>query len=265
MKRIFLFMFISIFYSCSHGLLQQKSNAPSWVEGIRSGEESLRIVNGNRVLYRRILSQQKEHPDETCSNVLKMVQGDLSNESVEGISIPYNLEYLYFDPQYKLCAVTISVGSDLITRIGEIKSLRKSFDSEKEAINKKFELEMDQRKKLEIQIRGLQAFIEKNNHLLERYSDLNNKVEIVRRSIAGEREKVRNGFYTGMNRNQFKEITGSVPKISMHGIDLCYRNFNTFKSSPHGNIHVCWNGGYGSEALSGICDIRSGDCFTRDP
>lgn len=265
MIQLFILLPIFMIFSCSHNTFNKAGRAPSWVEGVRNGEESLRVINGNRVFFRRILSQKQEHPDETCSNVLRLVQRDLANESIDEIIVPHSLEYLLFDHEAKECAVTISVGTDLLSKISAIKSMKDKFLKEKEEINKRYQNEIEQRKVLELKIGDLQSFILKNRHLLEKLNNLSSTVESIRKGITEDRDRVRNSFYTGMSRNQLRKIAGKEPSVAMHGVDLCYRHFRTFYSSPHGNVHVCWTGDRNNEFLAGICDVRENRCFTRDP
>ncbi len=74
-----------------------KYSAPVWVDGIRSGQERLKVTNGQDVLYRRIAS--------TCSQAIRQVEADIRKEHNE---VPV-LEVQYLDQNYGDCAVTMSI------------------------------------------------------------------------------------------------------------------------------------------------------------
>jgi len=255
-----------LFVGCSTARISGSAErAPAWVEGIRNGDESLKVVNGSRVFYRRIIKRSNESTDSNCERALKAAQADLKNESVEGINLPFTLEYLYYDQKHEDCSVTISVGQDLLNRVREIKELNNNHKKELALIQSKYESEINDKKNLEKEYKKLEQFILSNRHLLEKVTYLNSQAEQVRRSIASSRDKARDFFMTGMSREQFRRLLGEAPNIAMHGVSLCYQHFNTFRSSPHGNVHICWAGNYGREVVAGLCDIRKSECFTRDP
>lgn len=255
-----------LFVGCSTADISRNAErAPAWVEGIRNGDESLKVANGSRVFYRRIIKRNNESSDSNCERALSAAQSDLKNESVEGINLPFTLEYLYYDQNHDDCSVTISVGQDLLNRVREIKELNSNHKKELALIQSKYESEINDKKILEKEYKKLEQFILSNRHLLEKVTHLNSQAEQVRRSIASSREKARDFFITGMSREQFKKLMAETPNIAMHGVSLCYQHFNTFRSSPHGNVHVCWVGNYGREVVAGLCDIRKSECFTRDP
>jgi hypothetical protein len=257
-----------IVLTCACGSFNKREaleHLPSWIQGIRSGDESLRVVNGDRVFFRRLIAQKEEDAEELCSRVLALVQDDLNNESAQGIRLPFTLDYLLYDPSMRECAVTISVSSSLIGKVAEIKVMKEKHDEEKKELIRSYEEESKHRIELQAEIKKLQIFIANNKHLAEKVSLLQGKVESIRRTIASSREKAKSVFMTGMNVRQFKTVTGETPRISYTGSDLCYQSFKTFQHSPHGNVHVCWIGRFRQESIVGICDVRTKNCFTRDP
>lgn len=89
-----------IISACSH-------TVPSWVEGIRSGEERLKVKNGTSTLFRRIASHTDQ--ERACKSALINAENDIRNEY--GKDIPYTLEVLVYDKSHSDCAVTLSVGA----------------------------------------------------------------------------------------------------------------------------------------------------------
>lgn len=238
---------------------------PSWIQGIRNGDESLRVVNGDRVFFRRLLTQNDEGSEELCARVLALVQEDLNNESALGVRLPFTLDYLLYDPLMRECAVTISISSNLLGKVAEIKAMNEKHIEEKKELIRSYEEESRHRNELQAEMKKLQIFIVTNKHLAEKVSHLQGNVESIRRIIAGSREKAMSVFLTGMSVRQFKSASGESPRISYTGSDLCYQSFKTFQHSPHGNVHVCWIGRFRNESIVGICDVRTKNCFTRDP
>lgn len=96
MKAILLaLLFVS---SCAH------KTGPTWVEGIRSGEERLMVQNGNKLLFRRIAGAG-EKPDQACQKAIFAAEQDIRLNDLQD----YSVEVLYYDEEHKDCAVTLSV------------------------------------------------------------------------------------------------------------------------------------------------------------
>lgn len=105
MKKLALLL---LCIACSHN--DEKSHAPSWVGAIRTGEESLRVVQGSKVFYRRIAGGPQVSRQTSCELVVMKAQEDIKKE-FPNLIIPHTVEVLFFDPEYQDCAVTLSVDS----------------------------------------------------------------------------------------------------------------------------------------------------------
>ncbi len=104
MKSLFLFFIIS---SCS----QLPPSKPSWVDGIRLGNETLKLSNGSKTYYRRIAGSEALSKQTSCNLVIMKAEEDLRKEFPSELKIPYVVEVLYYDDEFKDCAVTISVSN----------------------------------------------------------------------------------------------------------------------------------------------------------
>lgn len=92
--------------SCAQQAITER---PQWVDAIRRGEESLKVTNGSKVYYRRIAGSPDVSRQTSCNLVIMKAEEDLRKEyPLEG-KIPYNVEVLYYDPDHRDCAVTISL------------------------------------------------------------------------------------------------------------------------------------------------------------
>lgn len=105
MKKLALLLFC---LSCSQ--YEVKSHTPSWVSAIRTGEESLRVVQGSKVYYRRIAGGPQVSRQTSCELVVMKAQEDIKKEFPHE-TVSHTVEVLYFDPEHQDCAVTISVDS----------------------------------------------------------------------------------------------------------------------------------------------------------
>jgi len=83
-------------------------HSPSWVSSVRSGEETLRVVQGSKIFYRRIAGGPQVSRQTSCELVVMKAQEDIRKEFPNQI-IPHTVEVLFYDPHHQDCAVTLSV------------------------------------------------------------------------------------------------------------------------------------------------------------
>jgi hypothetical protein len=94
---------------------------PSWVDGIRSGEERLKVKNGTNTLFRRIASDESQ--EKACKKALISAENDIRNEY--NADVPYTLEVLVYDKAQADCAVTLLVGTAKVQEPVEVVSPQK--------------------------------------------------------------------------------------------------------------------------------------------
>jgi hypothetical protein len=241
------------------------SDVSSWIEGVRSGEESLRVINGAKVMFRRISHDKEISKDEQCNRAIKLVEEDLAREAGVEMRIPYTLDYLYYDSNLKDCAVSISVSQQIIGKIKDLKMLKEAHEKEKDEIYQKMAQEKNINQELVDKNKELQNFILKNQKLLEKHGSLNNQYSLVQSALVAERDRVMSLHLRGMSISQFKKVIGVHPHIIMASGDTCYWHFKTYSASVHGNYQACWQGSYRNAYLLGVCDTRANKCYSRDP
>ncbi|MFL5785377.1 MAG: hypothetical protein ACJ76H_12240 [Bacteriovoracaceae bacterium] len=105
MKKLLL---LFLCFSCAH--YEEKTEAPSWVSAVRSGEESMRVAHGSKIFYRRIAGGPAVSRQTSCELVVMKAQEDIKKEFPGG-SVPHSVEVLFFDEEHQDCAVTLSVDS----------------------------------------------------------------------------------------------------------------------------------------------------------
>lgn len=103
MKRLLLLI---LCVACSN--VEERSHAPSWVEAIRSGEETLKVAQGSKTFYRRVAGGPSVSRQTSCELVVMKAQEDIKKE-YPGETIPHTVEVLFYDDFHKDCAVTLSV------------------------------------------------------------------------------------------------------------------------------------------------------------
>jgi hypothetical protein len=81
--------------SCAH----HENYAPSWVSGIRSGDEGLKVSSSGKTFYRRL--------GQTCEKAIELAEQDIERDNQK--LVKYTLEVLYNDSRHNDCAVTLSV------------------------------------------------------------------------------------------------------------------------------------------------------------
>lgn len=109
MKIIISFLILA---SCA----QIPKDKPSWVDGIRLGNETLKVSHGSKTFYRRIAGSPATSKQTSCNLVIMKAEEDLKKEYPIDEKIPYVVEVLYYDEEFQDCAVTISISNQLLDR-----------------------------------------------------------------------------------------------------------------------------------------------------
>ena len=258
-----MFILFFLFISCSH-FKNPRIESPSWVEGIRTGAESLRVVIGNKIFYRRILKANDENEQSVCSRVLDLAAGDIHSEFLSDTKIPYTLDYLYFDEKFQDCSVTLSISTHLSTRLLEIKDIKSNYDMIVAGLEERWKDARKEKEKIEIRNRELEAYIRQNQHLLQKY---NNQVTDLNKAWAmlkDRKERASQSALTGLSKKDFRRLVGHDVSIVYDLNSKCWSNFYSSHISYHGATIVCWSGSDQS-FVRGYCDTAKESCFTRNP
>lgn len=210
-----------LFFSCAHHEVQK----PSWVNAVRSGEETLKVPHGSKTYYRRIAGGPDVSKQTSCQLVIMKAEEDIKKEFPLLPNVPYTTEVLFYDQEYRDCAVTLSVNGDVPSRYEELK--KKSEDS----------------------VKRREELLSKENVTADEAAELLNMRSDVAMQFA----------LTGLTKTEFEKYSKETVSL-IAGSGLC-DIFRTNTYSIHGTTHVCWVG----ESIQGYCTQKDRQCWTRTP
>lgn len=223
--RLLTLILTFIAVSCAHQTVKVVER-PSWVEGIRKGEESLKITNGSKVFYRRIAGSSQMSQQASCDLAVIRVTEDIKKEFPLTPSVPFSIDVLVYDKEFSDCAVTASVSSHLFSQQEELKELS--------AIQ-------------ENRIRDIAS------------KDLITEDEAT--EILQHRSENATRFaLTGMTREEFERFAKDKVFVNIGG-SACTKAFKTDTYSIHGTTSICWRG----ENILGYCTSKNSQCWTKIP
>lgn len=104
MRTLLLLLF---FLSCAH---EHREEVPSWVSAIRSGEESLRVIHGPRIFFRRLAGGPGLSRQTSCELAVLKALEDMKREFQQP-ETPHNVDVIFYDSFHQDCAVTLSVNA----------------------------------------------------------------------------------------------------------------------------------------------------------
>lgn len=211
--------------SCAHESIPREQK-PAWVEGIKSGEESLKVTQGNKTFYRRIAGSPYMPRESACALAITSAEEDIKKEYPHFAKIPYSLEVIFYDEEKQDCAVTVSVDKNLSTREEELKDLTAKSKERKRDLSSQSDITSDDAAEI-----------------------------LVERS-----ETAASFALTGLTRLEFEKFT-KQPVLVNNDSGYCEKSFRTTNYSIHGNTQVCWKG----ENVVGYCTTKDGLCWTRTP
>lgn len=219
MKWLFCLILIS---ACAH---EAKILPPQWVVGIRSGEESLKVTQGDKIFYRRLASVSDQSQGASCDMAVTRAHEDLQKEFPDTPRIPFTVEVMFYDPEYKDCAVTIS--------------LPKSFHQSEELKTGKV-------------------------NALARKIALENQPEINENDVAEIlklRAEIAQRFaLEGLTRSEFEKFAQDSVSL-IDGSPKCSQIFQTSSYSLHGSTQICWR----NDVIAGYCTQSDGKCWIKRP
>ena len=219
-----MFILFFLFISCSH-YKNPRIESPSWVEGIRTGAESLRVVIGNKIFYRRILKANDESEQEVCSRVLDLASKDIQAEFLLDTKIPYTLDYLYFDEKFKDCSVTLSISTQISSRLLEIKEIKKNHNEIVSDLEDKWIEARKDKESIERRNNELEDYIRKNEHLLQKYNDHVSNLNKAWAMLKDRRERASQSALTGLSKKDFRRLVGHDVSIVYDLNSKCWSNF----------------------------------------
>lgn len=220
-----LILGLMILASCAHQA-PQLIERPAWVEAVRSGEESLKSSNGQKVFYRRIAGGRGMSQQASCDLAVIRVEEDIKKEFPLLPTIPYSVEVLVYDTEHSDCAVTASVAANLASRYGELKALNQEDSARKRELASKDEVTEDEATEI----------LQHRSAVATRYA------------------------LTGMTKEEFEKFAKDKVYMNIGG-SACASAFKTDSYSVHGSTQICWRG----ENILGYCTARDSQCWTKVP
>lgn len=221
MKNLFVLLLL---VSCAHQL-PPKEVHPSWVTGIRSGEEALKVTQGSKVFYRRIAGSPQMARQASCDLAVMRVEDDIRKEYPLA-KVPFNVDVVYYDKEHADCAVTGSVDASFAARQAEMRSQLASEE--------------------------------------QRVRDLASQDQVTEDDAAQiliQRGEIASRFaLTGLTKEDFEKFTKNRVSF-VTGEGPCSRYLHSESFSIHGTTQVCWK----NEHIAGYCTAKDGICWTKQP
>lgn len=223
--RIFTFVLVFTAVSCAHQSVNLVER-PSWVQGIRSGDESLKITHGNKVFYRRIAGSKQMSQQTSCDLAVIRVTEDIKKEFPHTPSVPFSIDILVYDKEFSDCAVTASVSGHLYSQQEQLAELSVAYESRIREIASKDSVSEDEATQL----------IQHRSETATRFA------------------------LTGMTKEEFEKFAKDKVYVNIGG-SKCTKAFKTDSFSIHGTTNICWRG----ENILGYCTSKDGQCWTKVP
>lgn len=104
------FHFIPVLLLAACAQSTYSDSAPSWVNSLRSGNSTLKVVSGDKVLFRSNYKSTKvSDREELCNLSVEQNEKFIRKTYPHSQTIPMTVELRYYDPKIKDCSTTISV------------------------------------------------------------------------------------------------------------------------------------------------------------
>ena len=104
------FHFIPVLLLAACAQSTYSDSAPSWVNSLRSGNSTLKVVSGDKVLFRSNYKSAKvTDREELCNLSIEQNEKFIRKTYPHSQTIPMTVELRYYDPNVKDCSTTISV------------------------------------------------------------------------------------------------------------------------------------------------------------
>lgn len=217
---------IGLLFLVSCAELPRKVESPSWVSAVRSGEETLKVVNGSKTYFRRVAGSSKFSKELSCQLAITRAEEDIRKEFPNFSQVPFTVEVIYYDSEKQDCATTVSVATSFYQKHSDV------VYTQGHAENRTRE------------IASLETVSED-----EATEYLRLKGEIASKFAL-----------TGMTKLDFEKF--SKEKVALNNDSgICHTYFKTNTYSIHGPTHVCWKG----ENVVGYCTLKDSQCWTKTP
>ena len=274
---LFLFCVIFVLSSCSQDMIYSEI-APSWVNGIRSGNSSLRVNNGDKILFRSNHKGQKsDKQDEICSVAIEKNTSYIKKAYPFLMQIPMTVDLIFFDPKMNDCSTTISLPRELIEKAENLSELKKQYEAEiKRTKEKKQEVQTDLKKAnsekliLKDKIKKLDKIISKNKGYAKQIENIENIIKNINIERKNVKDKIEEYVYTGMSAGEVNKIMKNHERqVVFSPENICEKKFE--HKTRYGDYIICGisisDTIYGNVISEGfvtqICNLRTYSCYTK--
>jgi hypothetical protein len=254
-----LFLFLA---SCSSAKFNNTQEVPSWVKSFRSGIQTVKVNQTDRILYRaNIISSEEEKPESTCDKSIKKAMSYIKSEFPFLEKFPYTVEYVYYDSQVRDCSTTLSISSSFAKKMIELNQYKKNINKVSEQLNQDLIKQKEANEDLKNQVMQLTTYIEQNKHLLEKVDNLKSITSKIQSRINSEDEVIMKHFISGMSVDEVTTLLGKEIDISYEpSSSHCRNGMGGYRSVVGSLFELCWSGArYNKPVIVGWC--KSGKCW----
>lgn len=245
----------------SSSLISASEETPSWVLGLRNGSEGIKLVSGNKIFYRRLMSDTDGDKNLTCQKAVEAAEESLKAEIFSDVKIPYTLEIIFYDPKVKDCAVTISILSSLMDKLIEINEYKKNEKGKRDEIEESLKQAKLEKKEAENKLNELNRIVKDNYEVFSKYNRLKSDYDEAKSIATNRYEKAKMFAITGLRKKEFEAKIGEKVEINFDYDGICNRLYKRVHSSNHAGLNVCWTDMYGLPEIVMYC--HEGACWVK--
>lgn len=271
LKRFFLLFCLSVLSSCSQDLIYSET-APSWVNAVRSGDSSMRVVSGDKILFRAIQKGSgSDKRENVCAAAIEKNVSYIKKAYPFSVQIPMTVELVFFDPKVNDCSTTISVSRQLMEKAESLSGLKGQYEKEMKRLKtetKKVQTDLkkanEEKQVLENKIKKLDKLVTQNQGYVKQIKTIEDFIEYAKNQRIQIKKKVENYIYAGMSSNEVDKIMKGHQwergtRYDYYGEKMClYNRYRRYK-----DYIIC-----GIESDSGFvtafCNVISGNCYRRE-
>lgn len=277
LKRFFSFFGLFVLSSCSQNLIYSEI-APSWVNAVRSGDSSLRVVSGNKILFRaNQKGKGRDGRENICASAIEKNISYIKKAYPFSVQIPMTVELVFFDPKVKDCSTTISISRQLIEKAESLSELKGQYEKEMKRIKKETQkVQADlkkvnaEKKVLESKIKKLDKLIAENQVYARQIKTIEDFIEYAKNERKQIKTKIENYIYTGMSYNEVAKVMYGHDYQADYTYDTICGERNEYYTRYMDYV-LCGvrlpKYTYDSSAtgfVKKICNVKTASCYTKE-
>ncbi len=271
MKRISFICILFLLSSCTKNLLYSET-APSWVNILRSGNSSLRITSGDKILFRSNYKESYQvEQAEICTKAIEKNISFIKKAYPFSAQIPMTVELVFFDPKVNDCSTTISVSRQLIEKAETLSNLKGKYEKEIKRIkNETIKVQAALKKansennSLENKIKKLNKLLSENQGYVKQIKTIEDFVESAKSERLKIKQKIRNYIYVGMDSWEVSKIMADHASVSGRnsGDDTpcdSYEHYTRYKDYVVCGVSVYYKKGF----VTKFCNMNNWTCIEK--